>query len=229
MILAILQARMSSSRLPGKVLKTMVGKPVLALQLERLSQCKKIDKMIVATSIETSDEPIEALCRTLNIECFRGNLHDVLDRFYQLSNRYQADHIVRLTGDCPLADATVIDQVISHHVIGHFDYTSNIFPRTYPDGLDVEVMTKSTLDWLNEQASTQEDREHVTYFLEKRLLEHNLNDIKVGNVSQENDLSALRWTLDTSADFELIESIYQALYQNNPAFTTNNILEYLAL
>ncbi len=229
MILAILQARMSSSRLPGKVLKTIVGKPVLALQLERLSRCKQIDKLIVATSIEASDEPIEKLCSKLKIECFRGDLADVLDRFYQLSNHQKAKHIVRLTGDCPLVDPRLVDQVINHHVNGKFDYTSNIYPRSYPDGLDVEIMTKATLDWLNKEATSQEDREHVTYFLEKRLLDDNLTNVAVGNVSQKRNLSSLRWTLDTPEDFELIERIYQALYKNNPTFTTNNILEYLKL
>jgi len=229
MILAILQARMSSSRLPGKVLKTIVGKPVLALQLERLSRCKQIDKLIVATSIEASDEPIEKLCSKLKIECFRGDLADVLNRFYQLSNHQKAKHIVRLTGDCPLVDPRLVDQVINHHVNGKFDYTSNIYPRSYPDGLDVEIMTKATLDWLNKEATSQEDREHVTYFLEKRLLDDNLTNVAVGNVNQKRDLSSLRWTLDTPEDFELIERIYQALYKNNPTFTTNNILEYLKL
>ena len=123
MIVAILQARMSSSRLPGKVLKPVVGKPILALQIERLRRCKTIDKLVLATSNQSSDDALEQLCHTLGIECFRGDLEDVLTRFRDAAKHHMAQHVVRLTGDCPLTDPTLIDQLINHHLLGGFDYT----------------------------------------------------------------------------------------------------------
>ena len=222
MIVAILQARMSSSRLPGKVLKKIVNKPVLALQLERLQRCKKIDKLVVATSIESSDEPVAKLCEDIGVECYRGNLNDVLKRFKDAADYYQASHVVRLTGDCPLADPELIDRVIALHLSDDYEFTSNIYPRSYPDGLDVEVMTKAVLDLMEEKATCQEDREHVTYYLEKRL-----EQFKLGNVSQSVDQSLLRWTLDNEQDLEFIQDVYQSLYPDNPNFTTQDILDYL--
>ena len=143
MILAILQARFSSSRLPGKVLKSILGKPMLLHQIERIQNSKRIDKLVVATSIEKSDNVIEEICLDNDIEVFRGSLDNVLDRFYQCAKLYNPEHIVRLTGDCPLVDWQAIDQTIQYHVKGKYDYVNNRSKPAFPDGLDVEVITYS--------------------------------------------------------------------------------------
>jgi spore coat polysaccharide biosynthesis protein SpsF len=224
MILAIIQARMSSIRLPGKVLKPILGQPVLALQVARTLRSQKIDKLIIATSIEGSDDPIEALCSQIGIDCYRGNLNDVLHRFHCAATQYQASHIVRLTGDCPLVDPILLDEIISLHLQGNFDYTSNIYPRSFPDGLDVEVMTMKTLAYIEKKAITPADREHVTLYLD-----NHKSDFNIGNIAQKDDQSKLRWTLDNQADFDFIAKIYHALYQKNTQFSRQDILDYLAL
>jgi spore coat polysaccharide biosynthesis protein SpsF len=222
MILAILQARVSSSRLPGKVLKNILGEPMLFRQLERVKRATSLDKLLVATSSDASDTPIESVCLDKGIPCFRGSLNDVLERFYQAANSYQPEHVVRLTGDCPLADPDLIDQVVAHHLAGNFDYTSSALEPTFPDGLDVEIFRFKCLGqaWLEAKLTSQ--REHVTLFI------HQQPDLfKLGSFKGEHDLSELRWTVDEPADFELITRIYEELYPANPCFTTADILCWL--
>ncbi|MBA6253839.1 MULTISPECIES: cytidylyltransferase domain-containing protein [unclassified Colwellia] len=219
----ILQARMNSSRLPGKVLMPILGQPILALQIARLAKVTQVNKLIIATSTEPSDDAIDRLCDTLNIACFRGNLNNVLDRYYQASLLYPSEHIVRITGDCPLIDAQVIDHVILAHLTGGFDYTNNCEPATFPDGLDVEVMTKKTLksSWL--QAVKPSELEHVTLFIR-----NHPEQFSCGSYLHECDLSAHRWTVDEQEDFELVERIYNDLYPKNNNFSFQDILKYLA-
>jgi spore coat polysaccharide biosynthesis protein SpsF len=219
MILAILQARMSSTRLPNKVLKPIMNQPMLALQLARIKQSKRINKLIVATSVQPDDDAIENLCNNLQIDCFRGDLNDVLSRFYHASLAYSPKHVVRLTGDCPLADASVIDQVITEHLKQRADYTSNCQPATFPDGLDVEVFTAQALAISYQNAVKPSEREHVTQFM------RNHPDLFVlANYQYHHDLSAYRWTVDEEKDFEFVTQIYQHLYTKNPYFTLQDIL-----
>lgn len=222
MILAILQARVSSSRLPAKVLKPILGVPMFVRQLERIRRSKRIDRVLVATSTEPSDDAIEKLSMENDVDCFRGNLNDVLERFYHASLLAKPDHIVRLTADCPLADPDLIDRVIEFYLNGHYDYASNTIKPTFPDGLDVEVFRFSCLSqaWLG--AKLPSEREHVTSFIYKQP-----DRFKVGCFKNDTDLSGLRWTVDEALDFELITKIYQALYPFNPNFTTSDILTYL--
>jgi spore coat polysaccharide biosynthesis protein SpsF len=145
-IAAILQARVSSTRLPGKVLKPILGVPMILRQIERVRRAKKIDQFIVATSNDRTDDPLADICSNTNIECFRGSLEDVLDRFYHAAKPLNPEHIVRLTGDCPLADPQLIDQLILFHLQGGYDYSSNTVETTYPDGLDVEIFRFSCLE-----------------------------------------------------------------------------------
>jgi glutamate-1-semialdehyde-2,1-aminomutase len=222
MILAILQARLSSSRLPGKVLKSILGKPMLLHQIERIKRSKLIDKIVIATSEDITDNPIEELCLNNNIEYFRGSLHDVLDRFYQTAKIYQPQHIVRLTGDCPLIDSNVIDKVIETHLNGNFDYTSNTLQPTFPDGLDVEIFTYHCLKEAWQHASLLSQREHVTPFIYE-----NNSRYKIKNVRSDDDLSYLRWTVDEKLDFELVSKIYQGLYNKNTEFSYKDILQFL--
>jgi spore coat polysaccharide biosynthesis protein SpsF len=225
MILAILQARFSSTRLPGKVLKPILGRPMLARHIERLRRCRKIDGLMVATSVDPSDDAIEALCGELDIPCFRGSLPDVLDRYYRaaMASEIEPEHIVRVTGDCPLADPELIDRVIEFHLDGGYDYSCNARdPFTFPDGLDVEVFRAACLERAWREATLPSQREHVTPFVYQHP-----EWFKIGDFKNTTDLSHLRWTVDEPADFELVRRIYEALYPANPAFTTPDILDYL--
>lgn len=222
MILAILQARASSSRLPGKVLKPLLGKPMLARQIERILRSELIDKLVVATSVEPEDDAIEKLCKEENIECFRGSLNDVLDRFYQAAKPYNPEHVVRLTGDCPLTDWEITDRLIKFHLIGDYDYSSNALEPTYPDGLDAEIMKFSALECAWRLADSKPEREHVTLYIYKHPIQ-----FKIGKEKNSIDLSQLRWTVDEPEDFVLVENIYRNLYYTNPAFKTQDVLAWL--
>ena len=219
MILGILQARVLSTRLPGKVLKPILGKPMLLRQIERLRHSKTMDKLVVACSVESSDDEIEKLCIENQIENYRGSLKDVLDRYYQAACIYKPDHIVRLTGDCPLIDSAVVDQVVSCHVKNNFDYTSNTIKPTFPDGLDVEIMKFTCLEEAWSQSTLPSHREHVTPFFYTQPAKY-----KLGEVNHIVDLSHLRWTVDEPIDFELVNQIYELLYFKNPAFNLQDIL-----
>ena len=223
MILAILQARASSRRLPGKVLKPILGQPMLARQIERLLRCRRIDKLVLATSMEASDEPVAEVAQMTGIDCFRGSLDDVLDRFYQAALPHRPRHIVRLTGDCPLADWEVIDGCIGFTLDGGYDWASNALKPTWPDGLDVECMTFAALETAWREAKEPLYREHVTPFLHRQS-----ERFKLGSFEAAEDLSGLRWTVDEPADFEFASRIFEALYPANAAFTTADILGYLA-
>ncbi|MCS0674059.1 aminotransferase class III-fold pyridoxal phosphate-dependent enzyme [Cytobacillus firmus] len=222
MILAILQVRVSSTRLPAKVLKPIFGKPMFLHQYERIKRSKLINKIVIATSDDMSDNPIEELCIKNSIDYYRGNLHDVLDRFYQTAIKYKPQHIVRLTGDCPLMDPNVIDTVIETHLNGKYDYTSNTLEPTYPDGLDVEIFTYQCLIEAYKMASLPSHREHVTpYIYDKN------NNYKLKNVSNIENLNYLRWTVDEELDFQLVNKIFEELYFENPEFSYRDILKLI--
>lgn len=222
-MLAILQARTSSSRLPGKVLRPILGEPMLARHIERLRRSRKIDPLVIATSSEPSDDPLAELCAQMGVHCHRGSLNDVLDRFYQAAKPLQPDHLLRLTGDCPLADPDVIDACIEFHLAGGYDYTTNALQPTFPDGLDVEVFRFKCLEEAWAEASLPSEREHVTPFIYRRP-----ERFRIGHYRQERDLSWLRWTVDQPEDFQVVEAIYQALYPANAAFGTSDILNFLS-
>ena len=225
MILGLLQARFSSTRLPGKVLKPILGKPMLWLQIERIRRSTLIDRLVVVTSEDESDQEIVRSCKTLGVDVFTGSLDDVLDRFYQCAKSIQPQHIVRLTGDCPLADPRVIDSVIQFHLDGSHDYSSNSVRPTFPDGLDVEVMTFAALEQAWREASLRSQREHVTPYLYR---DHETQaHFKLGFYKETPDLSHLRWTVDIPADFELIREVYEALYPKKPDFGMRDILDLL--
>ena len=223
MIVAILQARMTSSRLPGKVLKPILGRPMLDYQVERLRRARRLDRLVVATSTDPSDDPIAEDCRHLAVDCFRGSLDDVLDRYYQAAMAFHATDIVRVTGDCPLLDPELIDTLVATHLDGGFDYCSTSLEPTYPNGLDAEIMTFAALERAWAEAELPSDREHVTLYLYKRA-----KGLKLGSVTQAEDQSSMRWTVDNQEDFDLVRRIFEALYPVNPAFSTADILTFLA-
>ena len=164
-VLCILQARFSSTRLPGKVLKPILGEPMLARQIERIARAARVDALTVATSDQASDDGIAALCERLGVDCYRGSLDDVLDRFYQAARHSGPSHVMRLTGDCPLTDPAILDALVELHLTGDFDYSSNVEERTYPDGLDAEVFRYDLLVQAWQGAMSPYEREHVTPFM----------------------------------------------------------------
>ncbi len=222
MILAVLQARVSSSRLPGKVLKPLLGVPMILRQIERIRRARRIDRLVLATSTDASDDPLAALMVEAGVETARGPLDDVLGRFMLAAKPHNPDWIVRLTGDCPLADPAVIDRVIEATLAAGADYGSNTITPTYPDGLDVEVVRYDVLRRIDGEERTTAEREHVTLAVNRHPERYRLL-----NVEGAPDLSALRWTVDNSEDFTLVERIYGALYPANSAFATAEILDLL--
>lgn len=217
-VVAVLQARMSSSRLPGKVLKPILGEPMVFRHIERLRRCREIDHLIVATSTAASDDVLAEACARRDVACFRGSLEDVLQRFVQAATSYAPHTVVRLTGDCPLADPEVIDAVIRFFHDGGYDYASNCLPPTFPDGLDVEVMRFSCLQEADREAVLPSHREHVTPFLRAHPERYRL-----GNYAANDDRSGLRWTVDEPEDFEFVRQVYEHLYPGNPNFTTEDV------
>lgn len=224
MNLVIIQARMSSTRLPKKVMLDLNGEPVLKYVHDRVSASKNIDKVIVATSVSESDVRIVQYCEANGIECFTGSENDVLDRFYQAAAHEGLtgdDNVVRITADCPFLDPSILDIVIAQHFDEKNDYTSNIYPPTYPDGMDVEIFRFEILANAWKNASLDSEREHVTQYIVKRR-----EAFKIGNHSYIEDLSAIRLTLDEKEDYDLINTIYNA-FGYNKSLQFEDILAYL--
>jgi len=222
MVIAVLQARFSSTRLPGKVLKPLFGQPMLARQIERISRATSIEKIVVATSAEESDDPIASLCRDIEVGCYRGSLDDVLDRMYGAAVTTGSKTVMRLTGDCPLADPAVLDDLNDYFFQGDYDYASNTIKPTFPDGLDAEVMRLECMEAAWREAILPSEREHVTPFIY-----NHPERFRLGDFRHETDLSGLRWTVDELRDFEFVSRIYETLYDGNAAFTTADILQLL--
>ena len=221
--LAIVQARTTSSRLPGKVLKPLAGAPMILRQMERVSRASSFDEIVVATSLDPSDDELVALLEDQGITCVRGPLDDVLGRFLTVIETRTCDVVVRLTADCPLISATVIDLVVERFHEGAADYVSNTMNPTFPDGLDVEVMSAEVLCEVGSEATNRHEREHVTlgiYRHPERFTIENVSD------PEDRDNSNLRWTVDTFEDFTFVAEIYSRLY---PAqFEYDDVLELLA-
>jgi glutamate-1-semialdehyde 2,1-aminomutase/spore coat polysaccharide biosynthesis protein SpsF len=205
-VVAILQARMSSSRLPGKVMLPILGRPMIGWLIERVRKCRHIDRLVVATSTERSDDSLVEYVSSLGVDTFRGSLDDVLGRFAAASERFPAQHYVRLTGDCPLADPEIIDRTIDRHLSSGADFTSNSHEPSFPDGLDTEVMTARTLRRAAVGASLPAEREHVTLYVRRRP-----DLFRIETLKNEQDLSEYRLTVDTPADFTLVTGIFAAL------------------
>ncbi len=202
-IVAIVQARMSSSRLPGKVMADICGKPMLYHVMKRVERSKAIDLAAVATSDHGEDDVIERFCREHAIACFRGSLDDVLDRYYQAALHFEAGAVVRLTADCPLLDPAVIDRVVGTFSEGRFDYASNILECTFPDGLDAEVISGEALGRAWQEARLKSEREHVTTYLR-----NHPEMFRLANVAYREDVSRLRWTVDEPRDLDFVRSVF---------------------
>ena len=219
--LAILQARMTSSRLPGKVMAPVLGQPMIARQIERLRRARLIDDLVVATSVDGSDDPLADFLEAQGVGVFRGPLDDVLGRFCgALEAHPQARTVIRLTADCPLADWGVIDQVIARHRDEGADYAANTpAVRTFPHGLDTEVVKASVLLEAGREAADPYEREHVTPFVYRRPERY-----RMAWVSREPPLAHLRWTVDVPGDLVFVRGVYERLYPADPAFGCDDIV-----
>lgn len=223
-VVIIVQARMTSTRLPGKVLKRVLDKPLLEYQMERLQRVKNADEIVVATTINAADDVIIELCKRLRIAYYRGSEQDVLSRYAEAAHEYDADVVVRITSDCPLIDPQVIEQVIQTYLdnSAEYDYVSNCLERTYPRGLDVEVFSGVILYETCEQSTTHLDREHVTSFIYQQP-----DRYQIINVKYVQNQSRHRWTVDTAEDFLLVRKIIESLYPQRPQFTLEDCLSLL--
>jgi spore coat polysaccharide biosynthesis protein SpsF len=221
-ILAILQARVSSTRLPGKVLKDLHGEPMILRQIERLRRSSKMDEFVVATSTESSDDSLAAALEAAGVAVRRGPLDDVAARFAMVIDEFHPDVVVRLTADCPLTDAEVIDRIIESHLASGADYSSNTLEPTFPHGLDAEVFSPQAFARLRATEMSPKEIEHVTYGLYSRTGEFTLN-----SVTQPVNVRHLRWTVDNPEDLDFVREVYDRLYDANPAFTQADVLELL--
>ena len=206
--IAIIQARMTSTRLPGKVLMDLAGRPALEQMLRRVRQSVHLDDVIVATTVNATDGPVVELCERLGVSVFRGDEMDVLGRFHAAAIQAEADIVVRLTGDCPMHDATIIDLCLERFREGDCDYCSNVIHRSYPDGLDTEVLTIDTLARCDREAVSDYWREHVTTYIRDV---DNPGDFLLDHFVGAEDYSELRWTLDTEIDLKRIRTFFDRL------------------
>jgi spore coat polysaccharide biosynthesis protein SpsF len=221
---AIVQARTTSSRLPGKVLMDLQGAPMIVRQLDRVQRAKTIDHIVVATSDDSSDDDLARIVQEAGYDIVRGSLDDVLARFRQAIDQYNPDVVIRITADCPLISPTVIDLVVEAFHSSKADYFSNTMVPTYPDGLDIEVMTARALRQVAESSTDPNEREHVTLGIYRQpgqfLVENFIDPTGVNN-------SSLRWTVDNSDDFVFVTRIYDEFFPHNPNFDYADILELL--
>lgn len=221
----IIQARMTSTRLPGKILMPVLDKPLLKYQIERLRRAKSVSKIIIATTENKTDDPIIEFCKSNELLFYRGSENDVLSRYYDAATKYDCHSIVRITSDCPVIDPVIVDKVIDFFFNSEkkCDYASNCLVRTFPRGMDTEVFTYQALARAFKSAVEVPDREHVTPYIYR-----NPGEFNISNITDANDNSCYRLTVDTSDDFELIKRIIESLYPKNPFFSLNEILTLMS-
>ena len=219
-VVAIVQARMSSTRLPGKVLANIAGHPMLGHVLQRLRHARCVNQIVIATSSNPADDAIANFCELEHACCFRGSESDVLDRYYRAAQTCSADVVVRVTADCPLIDAAVVDKAVSCFLDGKYDYVSNAMRYTYPDGLDTEVFSSAALERAWREATKLSDREHVTPYLRA-------GKFRVSNVENEEVIPAnLRWTVDEPSDLEFVRRVFAA-FAGSEYFGMREVLNFL--
>ena len=224
MKIAIIQARTGSSRLSGKILLKIKGKTMLEHMIERVSKSKKLDKIVIATTDQKNDDVIISLAKKLNIDYFRGSEDDVLDRYYNACNEYDADIVVRLTSDSPLLDGKIIDDVIEEYTSGDYDFVGTLAPspRTFPDGLGVEIFSSKLLSDAQLNAKKLDEREHVTlYFLRQP------NKFKLHRIDFKNNSSKYRFNLDYPEDYTFLKKIYENFYSKDKNFQIDDVIQWL--
>lgn len=226
-VVTIIQARMGSSRLPGKVMMSLYHQPLLLRLLERIQRSRLAGTIVVATTAEPDDDMIETVCRNAGVLCFRGNTLDLLDRHYMAALEHNADAVVKIPSDCPLIDPRIIDRVIGAFLAQYpkYDYYSNLHPATYPDGNDVEIMSIGALERAWKCANRQFEREHTTPYIWE-----NPERFTVGNIVWDGGLNYAmthRWTIDYLEDYLFIKSVFDELYPQNPNFGFYDILNLI--
>jgi spore coat polysaccharide biosynthesis protein SpsF len=218
----VVQARMLSTRLPGKVLKEVLGKPLLLHLVERLRRVTLIDGIVIATSVDPADDVISAFCDREGLHVVRGSQENVLSRIYAASKAFGLEALVRITADCPLIDPMLIDKGLSAFHAGSYDYLSNTLDRTFARGMDFEIIRFSSLEKAFFEATSAYDKEHVTPFIYKQP-----ERFRLANVLQHKNEAHLRLTVDEESDFVLTKKILEALYPKNPEFVMADIRELL--
>jgi spore coat polysaccharide biosynthesis protein SpsF len=225
-VVAIIQARMGSSRLPGKVLKPLGERPMLGQVVHRLRPSNLVNRIVVATTIDPSDDEIAQFCSSEGIDCFRGDVFDVLDRYYQAARYYRADVVVRITADCPLMDASLVDEIVAAFFDLKVDFAANRLPppwkRSYPIGLDIEVVSFSALKRTWQEAQQPFEREHVMPYLYDQS-----GRFKTLLLHHEPDYGEKRWTVDTPQDLDLLQAIFN-YFREVPNFTWEDVLSWVA-
>jgi spore coat polysaccharide biosynthesis protein SpsF len=220
-VAAIIQARMGSTRLPGKVLKDLGGESVLARVVGRVSRAKLVDEVVVATTHLPEDDVIVSECRRLGVRFFRGEVRDVLDRYFRAAQEVMAEAIVRITSDCPLIEPEITDKTIQAFIDQRPDYASNVLQRTYPRGLDTEIMTSDALARSHREAKAPYEREHVTPYIYE-----NPGVFTLLSVKGEKDFSSHRWTVDEPEDLLFLRAVYEAM-NNRDYFSWLDVLSLL--
>lgn len=217
---AIVQARMGSTRLRGKILKPLAGKPALQHLVDRLNYCRRLGKIIIATTVSPEDDVVEQFCRDNNILCFRGSELDVLDRYYQAAKLHGADPVVRITADCPVIDPYIVDEVIEGYFKGRYDIYG--LGGEFPDGLDCAIFSFHVLQDTWQNAKLPSEREHVGPYMGKHPEKY-----KIGALEKFKGLANHRWTLDEEADLRFLEAVYDELYKEGAIFLTQDILDLM--
>jgi len=213
---------MGSERMPGKVLKELSGIPSLVHIFDILRHSKSLNDFLVVTTVLKEDDEIEKICNENSVKVVRGSVHDVLDRFRIAAEKYKPQRIIRVTGDDPLMDPEIIDQVINEHCDGNFDYTSNVIDRTFPRGMDTEIIEYTAMEKVWKTTADRDDHEHVTLFIRR-----NPEMFKIHNVINRNERADdLRLCLDTESDYELIKIIYEKLYKGT-VIKLNEVIKFL--
>jgi spore coat polysaccharide biosynthesis protein SpsF len=217
---ATIEARMQSTRLPGKVMKEVLGKPLLELMIERVRRARRVDDIVIATTDHLSCDPIMALAVRIGVRCYRGSEDDVLDRVLKAAASAKADVIVELTGDCPLIDPSVIDRVVDVYYASGVDYCANVLERTYPAGMDTQVFAYHVLEDAARMTQDPSDREHVSLYIYTHPERFSLKNVESG---LPVGLADWRLVVDVPEDFELIRRVYESLYELNPEFAMDDI------
>lgn len=213
---------MGSERFPGKVLRTLAGIPSLIHIFNILKNSKRTEDFAVVTTVLSEDDVIEKVCNDNSVKVIRGSVHDVLDRFRIAIENYNPKRVIRVTGDDPLMDPGIIDKVIENHISGGFDYTSNIIDRTYPRGMDTEVMESSVLENVWKTTADKDDHEHVTLYIRRNAGKFKINSVK----NEKGDWSNFRLCMDSEEDYELLSRIYDSLYDGK-VILLDDVIKYL--
>lgn len=226
-VVAVVEARMGSRRLPGKILRPILGRPMLELLVERLLRARTLHGVTIATTDTPADDAVERLAMRIGVGCFRGSEDDVLDRVLRAASKAAADVIVEVTGDCPLVDPGIVDRVVTVYLEGRYDFVANRLPTeppTYPDGLGIRVFARETLADVARATHDPEDREHVSIYMWKHPEHFRLGNVPSALARQHWNL---RLSVDTTDDFALVSRVFEALYPGNPAFDLDDVLALL--